>query len=292
MSKEFSYGGQAVIEGVMMRGRHSIAIAVRKPDLSIVVENKATKMLAERYPVFGLPIIRGVCAFIETLIIGFSALMFSADQASGTEEEEQLKPWELTLTVIVSFALFVGLFIVLPNVVAVWIQKTVHNRVLVNLAEGIFRIALFITYIVAVSRIEDIQRVFQYHGAEHKVIHTFEAGEQLSVENAKTHTILHPRCGTAFLLIVMVTMVLVFSVLLRSTTLAMRILTRLALLPVVTGISYEVIKLAGRPNPPKFIQWIIAPGLWLQKLTCKEPDEDQIEVAIQALTSVLEADGA
>jgi uncharacterized protein YqhQ len=239
LSKQFSYGGQAVIEGVMMRGRHSIAIAVRKPDLSIVVENKATKMLAERHPVFGLPVIRGVCAFIETLIIGFSALMFSADQASG-KEEEQLKPWELALTLIVSFALFVGLFIVLPNVVAVWIQKTVQNRVLVNLAEGMFRIAVFITYIVAVSRLEDIQRVFQYHGAEHKVIHTFEAGEQLSVDNAKPHTILHPRCGTAFLLIVMVTMVLVFSLLLRSTTLAMRILTRLALLPVVTGISYEV----------------------------------------------------
>lgn len=292
MSKEFSYGGQAVIEGVMMRGRRSMAIAVRRPDQSIIVENKPVTTLAARYPIFGLPIIRGVSAFIETLIVGFSALMFSADQASGMDEEEQLKPWELALTLIVSFALFVGLFIVLPNVFAVWIQKTVHNRVLVNLAEGMFRIAIFITYIVVVSRIEDIQRVFQYHGAEHKVIHTYEAGEELSVENAKLHTILHPRCGTAFLLIVMVTMVLVFSLLLRSTTLAMRILTRLALLPVVTGISYEVIKLAGRPNPPKFVQWIIAPGLWLQKLTCQEPDEDQIEVAIEALTSVLEADGA
>ncbi|MFY9195886.1 MAG: DUF1385 domain-containing protein [Bacillota bacterium] len=287
----FTYGGQAVIEGVMMRGRRSIAIAVRKPDSSIVVQNKPIKMLAERYPILGLPVIRGVFAFIETLIIGFDALMFSADQAGATEEE-QLKPWELTVTVIVAFALFVGLFIVLPNVVAVWVQKTVHNRVLVNLAEGVFRIALFIAYIVAVSRINDIQRVFQYHGAEHKVIHTFEAGEQLSVENARCHTILHPRCGTAFLLIVMVTMVLIFSVFLRATNLSMRILTRLALLPIVTGISYEVIKLAGRPNPPKFIQWIIAPGLWLQKLTCKEPDDDQIEVAIRALTNVLEADGA
>lgn len=292
MSKEFSYGGQAVIEGVMMRGRRSMAIAVRRPDRSIVVENKPVKTLAETYPVFGLPVIRGVCSFIGTLILGFSALMFSADQAGGLDEEEKLKPWELALTFVVSFALFVGLFIVLPNVFAVWIQKVVRSRVLVNLAEGVFRIAIFITYIVAVSRIEDIQRVFQYHGAEHKVIHAFEAGEQLSVENAKPYTILHPRCGTAFLLIVMVTMVLVFSLLLRSTTLAMRILTRLALLPVVTGISYEVIKLAGRPNPPKFIQWIIAPGLWLQKLTCQEPDEDQIEVAIEALTSVLEADGA
>ena len=269
-----------------------MAIAVRRPDLSVVVENRNIGAPATKYPVLGLPIIRGVVAFIETLIIGLSALMFSADQAAGLDEEEQLKPWELTLTLLVSFALFVGLFIVLPNIVAIQIQKLIHNRVLVNLAEGAFRIVVFIAYIVAVSRLEDIQRVFQYHGAEHKVIHTFEAGEELTVENAKTHTILHPRCGTAFLLIVMVTMVLVFSLLLRSTTLVMRILTRLALLPVVTGISYEVIKLAGRPNPPKFIQWIIAPGLWLQKLTCKEPDEDQIEVAIEALTSVLEADGA
>jgi uncharacterized protein YqhQ len=292
LNKEFSYGGQAVIEGVMMRGRQSMAIAVRRPDSSIIVENKPVGTLTARYPVLGLPIIRGVVAFIETLIIGFSALMFSADQAAGMDEEEQLKPWELALTLLVAFALFVGLFIVLPNVVAIQIQKLIHNRVLVNLTEGIFRIAIFIAYIVAVSRLEDIQRVFQYHGAEHKVIHTFEAGQELSVENTKPYTILHPRCGTAFLLIVMVTMVLVYSLLLRPNTLAMRILSRLALLPVVTGISYEVIKLAGRSNPPKFIQWIIAPGLWLQKLTCQEPDEDQIEVAITALSSVLEADGA
>ena len=160
----------------MMRGRRSMAIAVRRPDRSIVVENKPVKTLAETYPVFGLPVIRGVCSFIETLILGFSALMFSADQAGGLDEEEKLKPWELALTFVVSFALFVGLFIVLPNVFAVWIQKVVRSRVLVNLAEGVFRIAIFITYIVAVSRIEDIQRVFQYHGAEHKVIHAFEAG--------------------------------------------------------------------------------------------------------------------
>lgn len=291
MGKEFSYGGQAVIEGVMMRGKNSIAIAVRKPNQSIIVDNRPIKTLASKYPVFRLPIIRGVSTFIETLLIGFRALMFSADQAGGVEEEEQLKPWELGLTLVISFALFAGLFIVLPNLVAVLIQKVVHNRILVNLAEGGFRIAVFIIYIVAVSRIQDIQRVFQYHGAEHKVIHCLESGAPLSVENAASCSILHPRCGTAFLLVVMVTMVLIFSVLLRSTTLVMRILTRLALLPVVTGISYEVIKFAGRPNPPKLIQWAIAPGLWLQRLTCQEPDKDQIEVAIEALTSVLEADG-
>ena len=155
MGKEgFTYGGQAVIEGVMMRGRRSIAIAVRKPDSSIVVQNKPIKMLAERYPILGLPGKRGVFAFIETLIIGFDALMFSADQAGATEEE-QLKPWELTVTVIVAFALFVGLFIVLPNVVAVWVQKTVHNRVLVNLGGGGFRRGWFITDFFGGFRIKD-----------------------------------------------------------------------------------------------------------------------------------------
>ncbi len=291
MSAEFFYGGQAVIEGVMMRGKKSVAIAVRRPDQAVIVDTRPIGTLTERHPILRLAFVRGVIAFVETLVIGIRALMFSADQASGDNEEEKLKPWELSLTLVASLAVFVALFIVLPNVVAAVLQRWLESPIAVNLAEGAFRILIFLGYITAVSRLKDIRRVFQYHGAEHKVIHSFESGEELVVENARRHTALHPRCGTAFLLIVMVIMVILFS-LLGRTTLIMRILTRLALLPVVTGVSYEVIKLAGRRNPPRVVRWAIAPGLWLQRLTTREPDDDQIQVAIAALERVLAADRA
>jgi len=290
LSGDFFYGGQAVIEGVMMRGRKAIAIAVRRPDLTVAVTRQPIGTLTAKYPALRLAFVRGVVAFIETLIVGIRALMFSADQAAGEGEEEKLKPWELTLTLLVSLAVFVALFIVLPNLVAVLLQKWLRSTVAVNLAEGVFRLVVFLGYIVAVSRLQDIQRVFQYHGAEHKVIHSFEAGEELVVENARRHSTLHPRCGTAFLLIVMVIMVLMFS-LLGRTSLLLRIATRLALLPLVTGVSYEVVRLAGRRNPPRIVELAITPGLWLQKLTTREPDDAQLEVAIAALKEVLEADG-
>ncbi|MGE5572790.1 MAG: DUF1385 domain-containing protein [Bacteroidota bacterium] len=291
MSEEFFYGGQAVIEGVMMRGRRSIAIAVRRPDRAVAVNRQPIGTLTARYPVLRLAFVRGTVAFVETLVVGIRALMFSADQAAGEGEEEKLKPWELTLTLLMSLAVFVALFIVLPNLVAVLvIQRWLHTAVGVNIAEGAFRILVFLGYIVVVSRLKDIERVFQYHGAEHKVIHSFEAGEDLVVENARRHSTLHPRCGTAFLLIVMVVMIVMFSLLGRP-SLLVRIATRLALLPLVTGVSYEVIKLAGRRNPPRLVGLAIAPGLWLQRLTTREPDDAQLEVAIAALKDVLEADG-
>ncbi|MDI7248007.1 MAG: DUF1385 domain-containing protein [Bacillota bacterium] len=291
MSEEFFYGGQAVIEGVMMRGRRSVAIAVRRPDRAVVVNRQPIGTLTAKYPVLRLAFVRGVVAFVETLVVGIRALMFSADQAAGEGEEEKLKPWELTLTLLMSLAVFVALFIVLPNLVAVLvIQRWLHTAVGVNIAEGALRILVFLGYIVVVSRLKDIERVFQYHGAEHKVIHSFEAGEDLVVENARRHSTLHPRCGTAFLLIVMVVMILMFSLLGRP-SLLVRIATRLALLPLVTGVSYEVIKLAGRRNPPRLVRLAIAPGLWLQRLTTREPDDAQLEVAIAALKDVLEVDG-
>ncbi|MCR4401178.1 MAG: DUF1385 domain-containing protein [Firmicutes bacterium] len=290
MSEEFFYGGQAVIEGVMMRGRRCIAIAVRRPDHSVAIHSQPIGTLATKHPTLRLAFVRGVVAFVETLVIGIRALMFSADQAVGEAEGEKLKPWELTLTLLMSLAVFIALFIVLPNLVAVLLQRWMRSTVAVNLAEGVFRLLVFLGYIVAVSRLQDIQRVFQYHGAEHKVIHSFEAGEDLAVENAKRHSTLHPRCGTAFLLIVMVIMVLVFS-LLGRTSLLVRIATRLALLPLVTGVSYEVVRLAGRRRPPRIVELAIAPGLWLQRLTTREPDDAQLEVAIAALKGVLEADG-
>ncbi|NPV54575.1 MAG: DUF1385 domain-containing protein [Firmicutes bacterium] len=290
LGSDFQYGGQAVIEGVMMRGQTSIAIAVRRQDHEITVREKPIGSLTARWPFLRWPVIRGVVMLVESLVIGIQALMFSANEFAGGEGEEKLKPWELTGTIVFAMALFVGLFIVLPNLFAVAVQKLVHNVVAVNLLEGLFRIFIFLAYIFAVSRIKDIQRVFEYHGAEHKTIHTYEAGEELTVENARKHSTLHPRCGTSFLLIVMVIMIIAFSLIGRRAFLP-RIALRLAMLPVVAGLSYEVIKATGRKHVAKWVRWAIAPGLWLQKLTTREPDNEQLEVAIKALESVLEKKG-
>ena len=215
--------------------------------------------------------------------------MYSANQVFEDEEEE-LSPLELAGTLVLALGLFVVLFIVAPNLFATWLQGALAGRVvLANLAEGILRILIFLLYVLGISRIKDIQRVFEYHGAEHKVIHTYEHGSDLTVENARTFSTLHPRCGTNFLLIVMIVSVLVFSALGKQ-TLLMRIVSRIVLLPVVAGVSYEVMKVAAHPRLSKYIGWMSYPGLMLQKLTTREPDDSQLEVAIRALNTVLASD--
>ncbi|NLH13175.1 MAG: DUF1385 domain-containing protein [Firmicutes bacterium] len=288
MSDRFQYGGQAVIEGVMMRGRRSLAIAVRRPDKEIVVDTRPMGSLSRRYRLLRLPLIRGVVMLIESLVVGMQALMYSANQVF--EDEEELSPLELAGTLVLALGLFVVLFIVAPNLFATWLQGALAGRVvLANLAEGILRILIFLLYVLGISRIKDIQRVFEYHGAEHKVIHTYEHGSDLTVENARTFSTLHPRCGTNFLLIVMIVSVLVFSALGKQ-TLLMRIVSRIVLLPVVAGVSYEVMKVAAHPRLSKYIGWMSYPGLMLQKLTTREPDDSQLEVAIRALNTVLASD--
>ncbi|HHY46394.1 MAG TPA: DUF1385 domain-containing protein [Firmicutes bacterium] len=273
----------------MMRGRNTMAVAVRRADDQIMVIRRPVGSVQARYRVLRLPILRGVVALVESLILGVQALMFSASEFAGEDEGEKLKPWETTLAMGGALVVFVVLFVILPNLLAIGVQHLGAGPVATSAAEGVSRIAIFLAYIFGISKIKDIQRVFEYHGAEHKAIYTYEAGEPLTVENARKHSTLHPRCGTSFLLIVMVVMILVFS-LIGTRSFLVRLGLRLALLPLVAGLSYELIKLSGRKSVREswLLRWAIAPGLWLQRLTTREPDEGQLEVAIKALNAVLE----
>jgi len=281
------YGGQALIEGVMMRGPGELAIAVRKPDNEIVLEERPINSITQKIPFLKWPFFRGSVMLFESLIIGIQALTFSASQVAETEEEE-LSTWEMTITIGVALGLGILLFVVTPASIARLLYG-LKSVALVNFLEGMVRISIFLVYVLIISRMKDIQRVFQYHGAEHKVIHAYEAGEELTVANAQKYSTLHPRCGTSFLLIVMVTMIFLFSFL-GKPPLLVRIAAKITLLPVVAGISYEIIKLSGRYARSPIMKIIIAPGLWLQKLTTREPDDGQVEVAIRALAAVLPED--
>lgn len=284
MEKNFPVGGQAVIEGVMMRGKEKIAVAVRKEDDSIAISCDPINPLSKKYPVLKLPIIRGFVSLIESMVIGIKALNYSANQVMS--EGEEIKPGEMFLTLLFSLVLAGGLFIVVPALSIDLFHYFTKNTILLNFLEGIVRIVIFLIYIFTISRLPDIQRVFQYHGAEHKVIHAHEAGEELVVERVEKYSPLHPRCGTSFLLLVMVISVFVFSLLGKQDFLA-RIVSRFSLVPLIAGVSYEFLKLSGRhPNHP-LLKIFIQPGLYLQKLTTREPDSKQIEVAITALKQVI-----
>lgn len=285
MGSSFQYGGQAVIEGVMMRGPDSRAVAVRKPDQSILVDEKEVGSITKKLPFLKWPFVRGTIVLIESLVMGIEALSFSAGQATD-EEEEQLTLKEIVITIILSLGLAVLLFAVIPTAAAHMLIAIAPGTLVQNLIEGFFRIAVLIIYIVAISRLADIKRVFQYHGAEHKVINAYEAREPLVVERIQRYSTLHPRCGTSFLLIVIVISILVFS-LLGKQVLWWRILSRVLLLPVVAGISYELVKLSGKYATAPLCRILIAPGLWLQKLTTNPPDDGQVEVALSAFKAVL-----
>lgn len=293
-----SIGGAAVMEGVMMRGPHSIAVAVRKPDGEIEIDVKETKPVSKRNFFLKLPIVRGCIAFFESMITSTKALMYSASFIDVEEEEsskfdawlekvfgDKLKDAILYLSVILSLFMSVGLFILLPTWLVSLVRIFCSNQVVLTVAEGVTRIVIFLGYLILVSQMPDIKRVFEYHGAEHKTIACYESGEELTVENAKTKCRLHPRCGTSFLLIVMVVSIIVFSFL-KWDNILIRTLTRLALLPIVAGISYEIIKLAGRYDnfATRIVSW---PGLMLQKITTREPDEKQLEVAIASMKAVI-----
>ena len=280
----FQYGGQAVIEGVMMRGPDSRAVAVRKPDQTIMVDEKTIGSLTKRVKFLRWPMVRGVVMLIESLVMGIEALTFSAGQATG--EEEELTPGQIFIAIAVSLGLAVLLFVVLPTAAAHMLSKIAPGSLIQNLIEGFFRIAIFLAYVVAIGRMADIQRVFQYHGAEHKVINAYEAGDLLRADRVQRYSTLHPRCGTSFLLIVIVISILIFSML-GEQVLWWRILSRVLLLPLVAGISYEALKLSGKYATTPLCRFFIAPGLWLQKLTTGQPDDAQVEVAIAALGAVL-----
>ncbi|MBP2651081.1 MAG: hypothetical protein H6Q74_1906 [Firmicutes bacterium] len=279
MGPKVYVGGQAVIEGVMMRGPKYIATAVREPSGNIIVQKDLVTSVTDKYPVLKKPLIRGVVMLVESLVIGLKALSFSAQTAG--EEGETLNTKEIVITMLVALGLAIVLFIIIPTYGAKYIHSTVSDSRLLNLFEGLLRLVIFFVYVAGISALKDIQRVFQYHGAEHKTIHAYEAGLPLTVENVRPYSTLHPRCGTNFLLIVMVVSILVFAFL-GWPDLWLRILSRIVLLPVIAGISYEVLRFAGR-SKAGWVAWLIAPGLWLQKLTTRQPSDDQIEVAIKAL---------
>lgn len=298
-----SIGGQAVLEGVMMRGPKDIAVAVRKSDGEIVVDKKPVSSITAKYPFLKWPIIRGVVNFIESMILGVKTLMFSAELYDTGEEDPTYEPSKFDLwlekvfgnkdvviytSVIISLFLAVGLFIFLPAMITKYTTWFIQHDVVRSLIEGCVRMGIFVLYIFLVSRMKDIQRVFQYHGAEHKTIACYEHGEELTVENVKKYSRLHPRCGTSFLIEVMIISVIVFSFI-SWNNIWVRMGLKLLLMPLVAGIAYEFIKLAGRSDHP-VVQLINKPGLWLQYLTTREPDGEQIEVGIRSLEEVLTGD--
>ena len=284
--KKITIGGQAVIEGVMMRGPELVATAVRNPQGRIELEVKPVNSIADRYPIFKKPMLRGCVSLFESLVMGIRSLGYSAQMAG--EEDEQLTDKELAGTMIFAFALAAVLFIAIPTGAAKLIHVITEDPVFLNLMEGFLRLFIFMAYIFAISRMKDIQRVFQYHGAEHKTIACFEAGEALTVENVARHTRLHKRCGTSFLLIVMLVSIFVFAFL-GWPDLAERIASRIILLPVVAGISYEIIRFSANSDNC-LLGWAVKPGLWLQKLTTREPEPEMIEVAIESAKAVLPED--
>jgi len=279
-----NYGGQAVIEGVMMRSPLKYAIAVRKPDKEIILKIGKIRTLSDKMKFLKWPIFRGVLNLIESLVLGLKALTYSAEQATG--EEEKINSVEMFFTILIAFGLFIVFFIALPTAMARYLDRYLSNVIIYNLFEGFLRISIFITYLFFISRIKDIKRVFEYHGAEHKVVYTYEAGEELNVDNVKKYSTLHPRCGTSFIFIVLIMSILVFSLLGRQ-TLLLRIAYRIAIIPIIAGLSYEILKLSAKNMNKSIVKWAVMPGLWFQKLTTSEPDNTQIEVAIKALEGVL-----
>src|SRR5215217_5711614 len=288
-SRDAPVGGQAVLEGVMMRGVSTWAVAVRKPDGGIEVTSEPLVSWMKRHRFLRLPVIRGVVALVESLKIGFRALAISANAQLEPEQGEEPEPiggFTWGLTIVLSMALAVGLFFVVPVGATSLIKDQLGSSVLFWLVEGILRTAIFIGYIAAISRLPDLRRVFEYHGAEHKTISCYEAGDRLTPDRAERYSRLHPRCGTSFLLVVMLVAIFVFAPLGLPAwywLLASRILG----IPLIAGISYEVIKWAGRNRRKRWVRAVMYPGLMLQNLTTREPDREQLAVAIAALEAVL-----
>jgi uncharacterized protein YqhQ len=282
-------GGQAVLEGVMMRGVSTWAVAVRNPEGQVELSSESLVPWAKRHRLWRVPVIRGVVALGESLKIGFRALAISANAQMEEDEEgekEEIGGWIWGLTIVLSLALSVGLFFVVPVGLTSLIKDQLGNAFLFWLVEGILRTAIFIGYIVLISRLPDLRRVFEYHGAEHKTISCYEAEDELVPSRAKLYSRLHPRCGTSFLLIVMVLAIFVFAPIGLPAwywLLASRILG----IPLIAGLSYEVIKWAGKNRRKRWVRAVMWPGLMLQNLTTREPDEEQLAVAIAALEKVL-----
>ena len=295
-------GGQAVLEGIMMMNRDTYAVAVRRPDGGIEVEKKEYHSITEKSPILRLPFIRGVFRFADSMIVGMRTLNYSAEiYASDDSEEEEPSKFELWLNrtfgekvekvvvgavMVFSFLAAIGIFMLLPLFLAGFFRRLTASDHLIAFLEGVIRVVIFILYIKLVSRMEDINRTFMYHGSEHKCINCIEHGLPLTVENVRVSSKEHKRCGTSFILIVMAVSILVFMAVPAHTVLT-RVLSRILLIPVIAGISYEVLQKAGRSGS-RISDIVARPGLWMQALTTKEPTDDMIEVAIRATEAVFD----
>lgn len=280
-------GGQAVIEGVMMRSPTGWAVAVRRPDGIIEAEGRDLPKLSSHSRLAKMPFTRGIMVLGESLSLGFKALSWSA-QKSG-EEEEELKRWQVVLTMVIGVVLAVGLLVIVPVVGANWLKRFFDDSSLAFVVmDGLLRIGFLVGYIALIARSDDIQRVFQYHGAEHKTIHAYEAGDPLTIAEIQKYSPRHPRCGTSFLVIVGMVAFFVFLVL-APLALVWQIAARIVLIPAVAGVSYEVLK-AGATS--RWLAWAIRPGIWLQAITTNEPTGDQVEVAIASLLVAVDEDEA
>jgi uncharacterized protein YqhQ len=289
MAKSFHYGGQAVIEGVMMRGKEGVAISVRQPNGELSIERQPLASIYKgRFR--EMPFIRGIIVLVETLVLGTQSLLHSAQVATAEEGEGKIPTAVLWGTVAVSLAVGVALFFMVPLFATRYlIDPYISSALLSNIFEGLIRIGIFIAYLGLISLIPDIKRVFAYHGAEHKVVNAYEAGVPLEVESVKKYSTAHARCGTAFLFIVLIVAIFVFA-LVPQPTLWIRILSRVALIPVIAVISYEIMKFgAGHIDNP-VVRILLAPGLLLQAITTREPDDSQMEAAIAALNEVIRLD--
>jgi uncharacterized protein YqhQ len=276
-------GGQAVIEGVMMKSDSKYSVAVRRKNNRIISKSGQFQSITKKSKFLALPFVRGVFILFEILVLGMKVLSWSANQAAK-EEGEELTLFSLILTVLFAVILGIGLFVALPLLLTQIISKS--EGIVFNIVDGGFRIVIFVVYIFAISMLRDIRRVFQYHGAEHKAVHCYEQKQKLTVENVRKFSTLHARCGTAFIVIVLIISIVVFTFV-SSQNIWAKLLVRIALLPVIAGASYEFLKLSDKYQANWFVKLLALPGLAVQKITTREPDEKQIEVAIHALKDVL-----
>lgn len=287
-SKRDLVGGQAVYEGVMMRKGIDIAVAVRDPDGQIVVKKERLQPYFKKWT--QIPFLRGLMILMDSIFWGIKALNYST-QVAFKEEEKIDNNWEIGLALVLGFALFVVLFIVLPLLIVRPIERYISSQIIIRLLEGIVRLVIFVLYLFSITKIKEIYRVFQYHGAEHKTVFCYEAGEELTVENCRKYSRFHPRCGTSFLLVVMIVSIVVFAFLGQQPFL-LRIISRILLIPVIFSLSYEIIRIGSQHNDSWFWKIILTPGLWMQYFTTKEPDDYQLETAIVALKEVTEKEYA
>jgi uncharacterized protein YqhQ len=284
-------GGQAVIEGVMMRSLTGYSVAVRQPDGEVAIRKDKLVSVTQKYPFLKFPVLRGSVVLIQSLILGMRALNYSASVSSAGEDgEPEMSNWAIATSMGLAFVVGLGLFVLAPlgvtNLIRHYLWPDMGNFVY-NLIDGILRAIIFFGYIVSISLMDEIKRVFQYHGAEHKTVYTFEANEDLTVENARVKSTLHPRCGTSFLLFVMAISIVVFSLVPSSAGFAIKFGARVVLLPLIAGLAYEVIRFSARHLKNPVCKLLITPGLWLQRITTKEPDDRQLEIAIIALKEAL-----